>query len=308
MKGSLLIAIIALVCFTAPNAPLRADGADGLGVLPPPSWGEPEPLPSINLAPSPGDFDELLPEFVAPSMVEAPAPLELSSIEDWHTASEWWGPEPWNAGLELGLNGHEGNKSALSIRSGAHMKRVTPCWKLDSSLVYNKNQTNHVQTQHNAKLDARVDRILAESPWTLFSLDNLIYDEFQAYNLQMSLIGGVGRQWLKTTTVDLLSRVGAGGVREFGGVSEHWQPQALFGVDYTHQLSKQQRVAVKVDYYPQWEDFRDYRVVSDLGWQIALDKPKNVSLKLSLIDRYDSTPDGAQPNSFDYAVLFVWGL
>jgi hypothetical protein len=49
-------------------------------------------------------------------------------------------------------------------------------------------------------------------------------------------------------------------------------------------------------------------VVTDLGWQIALDKPKNVSLKLSLIDRYDSTPDGAQPNSFDYAVLFVWGL
>jgi putative salt-induced outer membrane protein YdiY len=226
----------------------------------------------------------------------------------WLSSPQWWGPEPWNAGLELGLNGHEGNKSALSIRSGGHMKRVTPQWKLDSSLVYNKNQTNHVQTQHNAKLDTRVDRILADSPWTLFSLDNLIYDEFQAYNLQMSLSAGVGRQWLKTTTVDLLSRVGAGGVREFGGVSDHWQPQALFGMDYTHQLSKQQRLAVKVDYYPQWENFHDYRVVSDIGWQIALDKPENVSVKLSLIDRYDSTPDGAQPNSFDYAVLLVWGL
>jgi hypothetical protein len=102
--------------------------------------------------------------------------------------------------------------------------------------------------------------------------------------------------------------MGAGAVREFGGVVDEWQPQALLGVDYTHQLSKLQRVAAKIDYYPEWQDFRQYRVVTELGWQIALGKPKNVSLKLSLIDRYDSTPDGAQPNSFDYAVLFVWGL
>ncbi len=307
MKRLLLITA-AVACFLARGVALRADDASGPAVLPPPSWDEPEPLPSLSQTLPLRSFDELLPEFVEPKVDEAASPLGLTSMLTWLSSPQWWGPEPWNAGLELGLNGHEGNKSALSIRSGGHMKRVTPQWKLDSSLVYNKNQTNHVQTQHNAKLDTRVDRILADSPWTVFSLDNLIYDEFQAYNLQMSLSAGVGRQWLKTTTVDLLSRVGAGGVREFGGVSDHWQPQALFGMDYTHQLSKQQRLAVKVDYYPQWENFHDYRVVSDIGWQIALDKPENVSLKLSLIDRYDSTPDGAQPNSFDYAVLLVWGL
>jgi hypothetical protein len=126
--------------------------------------------------------------------------------------------------------------------------------------------------------------------------------------VQVSLNVGVGRQLLKTSVIDLLARVGTGATREFGGVVEDWQPQALFGVDYTHQISTMQRLAAKVDYFPEWQDFREYRVVSDLSWQIALDRPKNVSVKLSLIDRYDSTPDGAKPNSFDYAVLMIWGL
>ena len=42
--------------------------------------------------------------------------------------------------------------------------------------------------------------------------------------------------------------------------------------------------------------------------QIDLDRPKNVSLKLSLIDRYDSTPEGAQANNIDYSVLMIWKL
>jgi putative salt-induced outer membrane protein YdiY len=271
---------------------------------PPPTWTEPQLLPPPS-EPLGDAFESLLPPLVEP---DVDAALATPPAESWLDPVYWWGPEPWDAGVELGINGSEGNKSTLSLRSGGHVKRVTPRWKLDSSLAYNKNRSNDVQTQHNAKVDARVDRILAESAWTLFSLDNLIYDEFQTYDLQVSLNLGVGRQLLKTSAIDLLARVGTGATREFGGVVEDWQPQALFGVDYTHQLSTMQRLAAKVDYFPEWQDFREYRVVSDLGWHIALDRPKNVSLKLSLIDRYDSTPDGAKPNSFDYAVLLIWGL
>ena len=105
-----------------------------------------------------------------------------------------------------------------------------------------------------------------------------------------------------------MTRFGAGATREFRGVDNVWKPQALLGLDYDHKLTKTQRLTAKVDYFPEWEDFRNYRVVSDLGWQIALDRPKNVSLKFSLVDRYDSTPDGVAPNSFDYGVLLIWGL
>jgi putative salt-induced outer membrane protein YdiY len=282
---------------------LRADEAAGPMAIAPPSLNEPLPLPPPN-EPLGDAFESLLPPLVEPDQEAAFA----APPNAWFYPAYWWGSEPWDAGLELGINGSEGNKSTLSLRSGGHVKRVTPRWKFDSSLVYNKNRSNDLETQHNAKVDARVDRILNESPWTLFSLDNLIYDEFQTYDLQVSVNAGVGYQLLKTHTIDLLARVGTGATREFGGVVEDWQPQALFGTDYTHQISTTQRLAAKIDYFPEWQDFREYRVVSDLGWQIALDRPKNVSLKLSLIDRYDSTPDGAKPNSFDYAVLLIWGL
>jgi putative salt-induced outer membrane protein YdiY len=305
LRVSLFFGVWLLAACAGARAQDVADG--GPGVLPPPSSSEPLFLPPLNES-LVDDFESLLPEFVDPELADSPSPPPIALTDGWFYPAYWWGPEPWDAGLELGINGSEGNKSALSLRSGGHVKRVTPRWKLDTSLVYNKNQANHIETQHNAKVDARLDRIIAESAWTLFSLDNLIYDEFQTYDLQLSLNVGVGYQLLKTSTIDLLSRVGTGATREFGGVVDDWQPQALLGMDYTHQVSKTQRLAAKIDYYPEWQDFREYRVVSDLGWQIALDRPKNVSLKLSLIDRYDSTPDGAKPSSFDYAVLLIWGL
>lgn len=232
----------------------------------------------------------------------------ITPTPQWYSPTYWLGPDPWNAGVELGINGSQGINDVLSMRAGGHLKRVTPRWKLDSSLIYNRNIANSIETQNNAKLDARLDRILDGSRWTLFNLNNVIYDEFQAYDLQLSLNAGVGYQLFKTTTLDLLTRFGGGATREFGSPDDEWKPQALFGADYTHKITGTQRLAAKVDYYPEWEDFNRYRVVSDLGWVIDLDQPKNVSLKLSLIDRYDSTPNGVAPNSFDYAVLLIWGL
>jgi len=271
------------------------------GVLPPPSWSEPQLLPPTIDSASSEDFESLLPPLVAPAEQIILPPL-------WHEPAYWLGPPPWDMGVELGINGSEGENNVFSMRAGGHAKRVTSHWKFDSSLAYNKNHSNGAETQNNGKHDLRLDRILAESPWTVFVLENLIYDEFQSYDLQMSLNSGVGYQLVKTPTVDLLGRLGAGATREFGGPEDDWQPQALLGMDYSHQLTAMQKLTGKVEYYPEWEDFRNYRVVSDLGWQVDLDRPKNVSLKFSLIDRYDSTPDGASPNNLDYAVLMIWKL
>jgi hypothetical protein len=296
-------------------APLRAQEGLGPLVLPPPT-SMPEaladPLPSaLTAPPALGDFESLLPPADAASGAAIAAPPLAEALATpplWYYPAYWFGPDPWTAGLELGINGNEGINNVFSLRTGGHLKRETKRWKLDSSLIYNKNRSNGVETQNNGKLDTRLDRILAESPWTLFVLENMIYDEFQSYNVQLSLNSGVGYRLWDTEVVDLLARVGAGATREFGGVDNDWAPQALFGFDYEEKISKMQRIVAKVDYFPEWEDFHNYRVVADLGWQIDLDRPKNVSLKFSFIDRYDSTPDGVEPNNFDYGVLLIWGI
>lgn len=293
----------------------------------PPPWTTPAPietapglvppLPVPRSAPAVGELESLLPAPVEllPSDAAAADPLAASTAATlitptphWYEPGYWFGEDPWTAGVELGINGSEGNNNVFSMRTGGHLKRETARWKFDSSLVYNKNHSNGVETQNNGKQDARLDRNLKDSPWTVFVLENLIYDEFQSFDLQLSVNSGVGYRWIKTDTLDLLTRVGAGATREFGGPEADWQPTALFGLDYEHQITKMQRAVAKVDYYPEWEDFRNYRVVTDLGWQIDLDRPKNMSLKLSAIDRYDSTPEGSEPNNLDYAVLLIWGL
>lgn len=284
----------------------------GPELLPPPSllgrdaaWGAAETLESTPTETVPALNDAAA---AAPVGVDLAEGLEIGPTPHWYEPAYWFGPLPWDAGLEFGLNGSEGNNQVMSMRAGGHLRRKTPVWKFDSSIAYNKNVANGLETQSNGKVDVRVDRVLDGSRWTLFFLENLIYDEFQAFDVQLSLNSGFGYQLIDTPNCDLMTRFGAGATREVGGVNNDWVPQALLGVDYTQQISEMQRLRAKLDYFPEWGDLGDYRVIADAGWEIALDRPRNVSLKLSVTNRYDSTPDGVDPNNLDYSALIIWGL
>jgi putative salt-induced outer membrane protein YdiY len=312
ISSQLLALFCALATLLASGNRVAAQPEGGVGVLPPPgSLQLPLLEPDAALA-APDNALELLPlppgTAADAGLLDTEAASAITPTPRWYQPSFWFGPLPWDAGLEFGLNGSEGNNNVMSLRAGGHLNRESPLWKFGSSLAYNKNTANDIETQNNAKLDVRLDRKLEGSPWTIFFLENLIYDEFQAYDIQLSLNSGIGYRFIKTDTKDLLGRFGAGATREFGGVNTDWVPQGLFGVDYTHKISDLQRFTAKVDYYPEWQDFSRYRIVTDIGWEIDLDRPKNMSLKLSVIDRYDSTPDGAQPQNLDYAALITWGL
>ena len=78
------------------------------------------------------------------------------------------------------------------------------------------------------------------------------------------------------------------------------------GIDYEHQLTKRQRIKLTSDYYPSWENFQDYRLVSDGFWEITLDEAAGLSLKVGMIDRYDSTPNGRKHNDIDYFATLMW--
>lgn len=234
--------------------------------------------------------------------------VSIAQAPKWYHLAYWFGPTPWDIGFELGINGTEGINEALSFRTGGHLKRETDFWKFDTTLVYNKNSANGVETQNNALLDVRIDRKLGDSRWSLYFLNQELYDEFQAYDLRVSGNTGLGYQFIDWENLDLVGRFGLGASREFGGPDDSTAFEALFGLEYDHEITKTQRLYAKADYFPEWEDFDRYRVVTDVGWEIDLDKPGNLSLKFSVIDRYDSTPNGADPNEINYAVLLIWGI
>ncbi len=307
----------ALLCIThisiASAQPLNNDPA----VLPPPGSDQTllaqagVPIDSVRTASLTSDlaspFQVSPDEYLSSGLRQVDA-VATEPVLSWNDAAYWFGHELWDIGFELGINGSEGQNETFSLRTGGHLKRETDFWKIDSSISYYKNTSNSLETQNNAKYDVRFDRLLGESPWTIFFLTNVLYDEFQAFDIRLALNAGLGYQFIDTKRVDLIGRFGAGSSREFGGPDDHWAQEALFGLEYEHELTKTQRLTAKLDYFPEWKDFGMYRVVTDLGWEIDLDFPGNTSLKFSLLDRYDSTPNGVDPNNLDYAVLLIWGL
>lgn len=235
--------------------------------------------------------------------------IVITQEPGWYEATYWFGPLPWDTGIELGINGSSGTSDSLSIQSGGYIKRESRFSKLNLDATYNRTTSGGTETQNNAQLDARNDWLLDErSPWTLFASGNVFYDEFQAFDVQTNANSGIGYRFVHRPGLDLIGRFGAGASREFGGPDDDWVPEALFGGEFNQQFSASQKLYAKLDYFPEWEEFGEYRLVADAGWEIELVQPENLSLKISATDRYDSTPNGAEPHLVNYSVLLLLKL
>jgi putative salt-induced outer membrane protein YdiY len=228
---------------------------------------------------------------------------------EWYVPTQWFRGTPWDTGIELGLNGSSGNNEAFSIRTGGYVKRESRFSKLDYSLYYNRTTTGEETTQDNATTDIRNDWLLDEtSPWSLYAKANLFYDQFQSFDLQTNGSTGVGYQIYKGPPLSLTTRFGGGASREFGGPYNAWTPEGLLGFEYEQCISDKQKLTATLEYYPAFENVNEYRLVTDAGWEIELDKPSNLSLKISANDRYDSTPNEAEAHLVNYSVLLLLKL
>lgn len=260
-------------------------------------------VPGAEQLPLPGTTDPTSPAAEgAPNVV-------VDEPSSWYSPIVWLGPAPWDTGVEFGLNGSSGTSDALSLRAGAYIKRESRFSKIDFETDYNLTMERGTSTQNNGKVDITNDWLIDEaSPWTLFAKSDLFYDKFASYDLQTDLNAGVGYRWIHTPEVDMMTRVGGGASHEFGGPDNQWTPESLFGFEYSQKVTQTQKFYAKLDYYPQWDPVGEFRLVADMGWEIALVQPSNLSLKISASDRYDSTPDGVNPNLLNYSVLLLLKL
>lgn len=266
-----------------------------------------------DLSLQPNVLDTYVPQDSTPIIESLDEPVsEISPIGEqhqvWYERYPWmWFPlNGWTNSIELGLNGSDGNSQTTSFQAGADLQRITDLYTFAIDLDYQRTQASGLQTQNNGRLNVDYDRLLGGSSWTAFAKSGLEYDEFKAFDLRLNLNAGLGYYWLRNDNSTLITRFGAGTSREFGGPNEEWVPEAVFGYEASHQLTARQKLKGKLDYFPDWTDFNNYRLVSDVSWEILLDGVDNLSLKLSATNRYDSTPEGAKPNDLFYAALLLW--
>jgi putative salt-induced outer membrane protein YdiY len=299
-------------------------GVVTLGMLLPAAWaaGQTDPGPAlasaqpaapIFAAPAvePPEAELPVPGAYDPAAAEDPAMRAIleESQKTWYSPQVWFGPSPWDSGVELGVNGSSGTSDSFSVHSGAFIKRESRFSMIDFDTNYNFTKGNGKASQNNASVDLTNDWLIDEkSPWTLFAKTNLFYDKFATFDLQTNANLGVGYRFVHSPELELMGRVGTGAEREFGGDQNDWVPESLVGFEYSQRVTKTQKFCAKIEYFPEWHQVGEYRAVGDVGWEIELVQPSNLSLKLSASDRYDSTPEGVSPHLMNYSVLLLLKL
>ncbi len=237
-------------------------------------------------------------------------PVDLSDsgidwLPEWMDPTAWLLPVLWQKSFELGISGSEGNANAFSLRTGFELSRETEQTNWDIDLTYRKTTSDGVETQHNSLLYSDFDCKMLRPRWSWFNKFGLEYDEFKEFNVRINYNTGFGFMCIDTPLTELRPRFGAGTSREIGSPDAEWKPEAVFGFDFSRQFTPCQNFSIVFDYYPNWTNFSEYRVVTVADWEFLLNKAKNLSLKLGLIDRYDSTPGTARPNDVDYSLLLI---
>ena len=307
---------VGTLCAQTDPAPVLAPPAPAptpTGAVPP---SEPWQPPASGIFKAPAELP--VGELPAPTTPEPTPSADTAGVvagvvadqtSPWYSPVLWLGPAPWDSGIELGINGSSGTSDSLSIRTGAYIKRESRFSKLDFSSDYNLTMNGGKSTQDNAQLDVTQDWLIDESsPWTLFAATDVFFDKFAAYDLQTNMNLGVGYRFVHTPELELMARLGGGALREFGGPENEWKPESLLGFEYSQKVTQTQKFYGKLDYYPEWDQVGEYRLVADTGWEIELVQPSNLSLKISATDRYDSTPDGVNPHLVNYSVLLLLKL
>jgi putative salt-induced outer membrane protein YdiY len=251
-----------------------------------------------------------LPPSVFDQSVEEVEPVEESDAESyspvWYSPWTWIPLDGWKNSAELGINGSDGNANSFSFQTGARFKRKTDLSQFDLRITLNQTRANGIETQNNALGLADYERFLGESRWTYFVKNGLEYDEFRAFDLRYNINSGLGYRLIGTDDLSLIGRFGAGASRKFGSTDDQWIPEALFGTDYEHQVNARNKLIAKIDYYPEWDNFSNFRLIGDVSWEFLLDEEGNLSLKMGANDRYDSSPDGRKPNDVNYSMLLLY--
>jgi putative salt-induced outer membrane protein YdiY len=213
----------------------------------------------------------------------------------------------WEGSILVGLDGAEGNNEAMNLHVGFEAKRKTELHLLYLDLDYNRRTTYTVITANRLYSQARYERLIQATSWSLFVDTTGEYDEFQEFDFRITGHTGLGYRFFKNSQAALTSRLGGGVSHEIGGPKDkYYAPELMMALDYEWRVSDRQKLVAMVEYMPDVTDFTDFRLNSQAGWELLLDQYTNLSLRLAVRNRYYSAPVTARPNDLDYAALLSW--
>ncbi len=215
--------------------------------------------------------------------------------------------EGWERRFEVAITGSEGNTDNLNARValGGFYEDAERRWFVD--LAYFTAQDNGDTTENEFYAQATRDWLLPEKKHFYFLTGRYDWDEFQDWESRISGAGGIGYQFVKNDTWELLGRAGLGGNQTFGGTDDEFTPEALLGVGVLWNITDGQKLSFSNTYYPDLSDINEFRNLTRAEWEITIDAGRNLALKLGAENEYQSEPGGdAEKNDLKYYLALIW--
>lgn len=208
-------------------------------------------------------------------------------------------PSPWNWGVDLGLTGSQGNTDTLKLRAGLDLRYDSPDDVMIFNVMYILNQANGGQLENKGFALLR-NEIPIDDMFGWYAQTALEYDEFRTIDFRFASHSGLAFTAYQDPSQLLRFRAGFGTAYESGGGVNEWLMEAQAGLDYEYRLTDRTKLTAAADYFPNVENFAQYRVRVRASFDILLDPETNVLLRIGAFDRYDSKPYGSQRNDLDY--------
>lgn len=214
-----------------------------------------------------------------------------------------WMASDWSGAAEFGIDGSSGNSDALAMQTGIDLKRANDLRVIEIDVAYRNASNAGIRSENNGRFNWSYERLHQNTAWSAFAKASVEWDQFKAFDSRLNMNAGLGYDWIREDKRRLTGRLGAGAAREFGGPDDSWTPEAVASIEGFWKVNGYNEINGKLEYFPSWTDIDDYRVVSEANWDMLLTADDALTLRLSITDRYDSTPQGARPNDFYYTAL-----
>lgn len=269
-----------------------------------PAAARTEPVP-IESTPVEAVADAPLPS--SPPMLESdqtPGDPGLIPIERPAWAS-WL--RSWKSRIELGLNGNEGNASRHAVRLVFTSDRKSERLEQHFAGNYKLAAQEGGRSENRLVIDARNDWLGAnQSPVRYFIKGTLELDEFQAWDARASGFGGLGYDIIQGERTSLVGRGGLGGSQLIGSVEEEFRPEGFVAANLTHKWTDAQKLIAAVEYLPQTDELREFRLNANASWEMRIDPQKDLYLRVGVASRYESDPGEAETTDLDYFLTLGW--
>ena len=212
---------------------------------------------------------------------------------------------PWSGSVDLGLSGSEGNSQIIKLWTAADLKYDGPEDYFIFNVFYGLTQQDGVLGENKVLATARNEYPFAEALFW-YSQIQFEYDEFRLIDQRLGMHSGISTIGYRDDLLHIRLRAGLGASREIGQESSQWRPEAQFGFDYEYKLTERTKFVATADYYPDVDEFANYRIRGRAFFDILIDPGLGLALRVGALDRYDARPGkGIKKNDLDYFLTLV---